>query len=246
MEYGSTRPSMRNMLNELIKEANAYTLMEQHTYGKIKITDEAIMSVPFVSYPGFSLDECMKLHEMSKEVLMLAKQNNDGNEVAITYSLDHQELEQSGEKYKTIVYGTERDVDLMADTDTYHLINTSENVAIINLHNHPTGRSFSINDITLFLVTPSVKLMTVIGNNGNLYYMLKGDEYDRVKAIKLFKKVFDDVIPELKNETVVRFNELTEDEAIVISRRYMREAREVGIEYRSYLSKEMERDEFRG
>ena len=79
-------------LNELLEEAN---MIEDYKKGKKYITDDTIASVPLVKFPGIPSNECIAIHEMAQELLLLSKNENNNNEVAITYSLEHEKLKQS-------------------------------------------------------------------------------------------------------------------------------------------------------
>ena len=57
---------------------------------KILITDKAIKKVPLVQYKEIPESEYLMLQELAKEVLTVSKNDNDSNEVALTYSLDYQ------------------------------------------------------------------------------------------------------------------------------------------------------------
>lgn len=55
---------------------------------KIMITDEAIDKVPFIEYKEIPEDEYPIIQMLAKKVLQLSKNENNSNEVAITYSMD--------------------------------------------------------------------------------------------------------------------------------------------------------------
>lgn len=84
---------------------------------------------------------------MAKNVLKISKEENDSNEVAITYSLDSVKLIEQGERYIGIALGSEYDVDPLSDTTAYHLISSTEECMVIVLHNHPSLSDFSLTDV---------------------------------------------------------------------------------------------------
>lgn len=51
------------------------------------ITDEAINKVPRVQYKEIPETEYDNLRELARQVLQISKDENDSNEVAVTYSL---------------------------------------------------------------------------------------------------------------------------------------------------------------
>ena len=66
---------------------------------KIMITDEAIEKVPRVQYKEISETEYDDLRELARQVLQISKNENDSNEVAVTYSLESAQLIEKGERY---------------------------------------------------------------------------------------------------------------------------------------------------
>lgn len=74
---------------------------------KILITDEAIKKVPLVQYKEIPESEYLMLQELAKEVLIVSKNDNDSNEVALTYSLDDRKLIAEGKEYIGVALGDE-------------------------------------------------------------------------------------------------------------------------------------------
>ena len=62
---------------------------------KIMITDEAINKVPRVQYKEIAETEYDNLQELARQVLQISKDENDSNEVAVTYSLESARLIES-------------------------------------------------------------------------------------------------------------------------------------------------------
>ena len=59
---------------------------------KIMITEEAIRKVPFIRYREIPEDEDEIIYELAKQVLQLSKDENESNEVAVTYSFDAEKI----------------------------------------------------------------------------------------------------------------------------------------------------------
>lgn len=153
---------------------------------KIMITDEAIEKVPFIKYDEIPEEEYPIIQMLAKKVLQLAKEENDSNEVAITYSMDNAKLETGIEELFGVDFGDEHSADPMRDSYSYHLIRSSKPCVVISLHNHPSLSKISLIDVRFFLENETVKLLTVVTNLGNIYYLVKGKNYNRNKAIQLF------------------------------------------------------------
>ena len=82
---------------------------------KIMITDEAINKLSRVQYKEIPETEYDNLRELARQVLQISKDENDSNEVAVTYSLESAQLIETGECYLGIALGVEHDVDPLSD-----------------------------------------------------------------------------------------------------------------------------------
>ena len=153
---------------------------------KIMITDEAIQKVPRIQYKNIPEREYDTIQELAKQVLKIAKDTNDSNEVAVTYSLESVRLIENGERYIGVSLGPEHDVDPLSNSTSYHLICSSTDCVVIVLHNHP-----SLSDIQFLLKYASVKMMVVVTNLGNVSYLVKNAKYDYEKAVILFNDAVD-------------------------------------------------------
>lgn len=158
---------------------------------KIMITEEAINKVPRIQYRDIPEEEYDNLWDLSKNVLEISKNENNSNEVAITYSLESEKLIEKGEKYIGVALGSEHDVDPLSNTTAYHLISTAGNCVVIVLHNHPSLSNFSLSDIQFLLEYETVKMMVVVTNLGSISYLVKGQKYDFKKAVTLFNESVD-------------------------------------------------------
>lgn len=153
---------------------------------KVTITDEAIEKVPLVKYKEIPESEYLMLQELAKEVLTVSKDENDSNEVALTYSLDYRNLIAEGKEYMGVALGDEHSVDPCMNTVSYHLITASFECVVIVLHNHPSLSKFSLEDVKFFLSNGTVKMMVVVTNFGSISYLVKRDRYNRKKAIEIY------------------------------------------------------------
>lgn len=121
-------------------------------------------------------------------MLQLSKDENGSNEVAITYSMDNLEDERDVEQCFGIDFGDEHSADPMRDSYSYHLICGSKECVVISLHNHPSLSKISLVDVRFFLEHLAIKLLIVVTNMGNIYYLVKTNKFDRQKAIILFNE----------------------------------------------------------
>ena len=149
---------------------------------KVIITDIAISKVPDIEYPNVPSDTSATIRALAQEVLELSKDQNDSNEVAITYSMD--------ENVVGICFGDEHGVNPLSDTTSAHLLMSGKVLTVISLHNHPSTQSFSLEDIQFLIGFPSIQLMVLVGNQGEVYYMSKRSDYSPEKAYALLHEHF--------------------------------------------------------
>nr|WP_304580687.1 hypothetical protein [uncultured Acetatifactor sp.] len=151
---------------------------------KVYITDIAIDKVPYIKYDGFTDERNRIMQELAKDVLLLSKERNDSNEVAITCDLGAENpLGSFG-----VSLGTEHEVDILADTLSNHIIVSRESVAVVVLHNHPSTQTFSLQDIHFFIRHPMIEVIVVVSNQGTIHYLKRDIEYDYKKAFQLFQE----------------------------------------------------------
>lgn len=76
----------------------------------------------------------------------------------------------------------------MRDSYSYHLICGSKKCVVISLHNHPSLSKISLVDVRFFLEYPTIKLLIVVTNFGNIYYLVKSHNYNCEKTIDIFNE----------------------------------------------------------
>ena len=155
---------------------------------KIMITNEAIRKVPRIKYKNIPESEYNTIQELARNVLRISKNENNSNEVAITYGMDSVERIQNGEEYIGVALGSEHGVDPISNTTAYHLVSSAEDCIVIVLHNHPSLSDFSLSDVQFLLRYASVKMMVVVTNLGSISYLVKGKGYAYDKAVALFNE----------------------------------------------------------
>lgn len=156
---------------------------------RIGITDVAISKVPYIEYKGLSEKQNIIMRRLTQEVLILAKEENHSNEVAITFDIaSDNPLENYG-----ISYGDEHSVTIAADTLSNHLLVSQESIAVVVLHNHPSIQTFSLADISFFLQYDNVRMMSVVSNYGKVHYLCKDDKFDLGEAVILWKQCTEEL-----------------------------------------------------
>lgn len=81
---------------------------------------------------------------------MISKNDNDSNEVALTYSFDYRNLLAEGKEFMGVALGDEYSIDLCMNTVAYYLITTSIQCVVIVFHNHPSLSKFLLEDVKFF------------------------------------------------------------------------------------------------
>jgi hypothetical protein len=184
---------------------------------KVYITDVAIDKVPYVEYQGFTDEQNKIMWELVKDVLLLSKEENESNEVAITCDLGAEDpLKNFG-----VALGTEHEVDILADTFSNHIIISQKSVAVVVLHNHPSTQTFSLQDIQFFIQYPMLEVIVVVSNQGTVHYLKRDKEYDYKQAFQLFRECIEDLN---KNSPVM--------EQYLASLYFLAKCSEVGLYYR--------------
>ena len=137
---------------------------------KIMINPIAISKVPLVKVKGLSTAECERIQMEHKDLLRIAMEDNDSNEVLSIMSL------KNGSTVK--VKGSEDGVNPGSNPMAVALSNQAGLNELAFLHNHPSTNNFSLTDIMTFLRQPVIGLMSVVTNQGKVHILKKGDKYD--------------------------------------------------------------------
>lgn len=231
--------NMQREIQALFSEGIAYDniITQNKNNNKIKITDIAISKIPFVKFPDIPLEESNKLFDLERLLLSISK-NENNNEVAITYKL-YKELNETEEDRIAIVKGDEHEVDLGADSKTFHLLQ-SDRLAVINMHNHPNCSNFSLYDISFFLRNDSIKLLILLSNKGELNYILKNKRYNRIENVALFVESFKKICPNAVKGYSIDLEKLSEKDMIKATNMWIKESQKYGIKYEHVLNTERE------
>lgn len=163
--------------------------MSKNRRKKVYITDIAIDKVPLIEYYGFTGEQNKIMQELARNVLVISKESNDSNEVALTCDLGNPDpLHNFG-----VALGTEHEVDVLSDTLSNHLIISSSSIAVVLLHNHPSTQTFSLEDIQFFVQHPMLTVIVVVSNQGTVHYLKRDKDFDYDKVVSLFKECIQDL-----------------------------------------------------
>lgn len=171
---------------DILDELNEF-LTSKNRDKKVLITDVAIEKIPRIKYREIDEKENDIIYELARQVLVLSKEENDSNEVAITYRMGTDEID-ACDDYIGVSFGKEHEVDPLEDTTSYHLIMSKKDCAVVSLHNHPSLSEISVVDMRFFLEYDSVKLLVIITNLGSISYLVKSSRYNKKNAISLYNE----------------------------------------------------------
>lgn len=152
-----------------LDKSSKHDILKDIELKAIPITNKAIDRVPAVRPTGWSAERAKRLQAAHRELLMTVMDQPPGTEAGAIYSLDMQLLSRE--------IGKEHHVELPSSSEPY-----------ISIHNHPDGLIFSHGDIDTFLSRSAMNAMSVVTNNGKVFWMEKLENYDGFLTIVAWKK----------------------------------------------------------
>ena len=171
--FGEQNYPKGNYRNSLTFSANSGTINDnkktfyinsRYYKGKAeiqKVTSEGIDRIPFIKFETLSDEKSLLLQQAGKDILNYVKNEIEGTEAFIAYNMDMKEIERN--------IGNANDLKISVppyDDDR------------IVIHNHPSCLIFSPKDLERFSDDYSIQILGAIGNNGNVYYIEKTDDFD--------------------------------------------------------------------
>ena len=158
---------------------------------KILITDIAIDKVRYVALPEVSEAINTVIMEAHKELLRMAKDDNNSDEVLAILSF------LNGSR-KAFVPGSVDTVGVdISHPEAYHMLTSAQVNELFYLHNHPSGASFSFADLVTFAEYPQIGVMSVVTNLGRVFLLQKTTKYDYNKM----RAVIQDAYAKVKQGT---------------------------------------------
>lgn len=193
-----------------------------------------IYKIPYVEYPMFNNIENQSILSAAKEALLIARNENGGKEVAITYDLS------SDPQFPDycVVFGDAKSVKIMDDPKTVALIEKAQNLTIINIHNHPRGTGISFQDLAIFLAKDNIRLMCIVSNEGDIASLLR---CEKIPAIEILQSTLLKIVPDLaaRNKPGLSIDDLIKnDEKRQLLRELLPQLKKYGIIYTGYITKE--------
>lgn len=153
-----------------LREQASGGILNENGGGYLPITRQSLEAIqPFACR---TLDEAGQkaLARAHRELLQAASDHPAGTEVSRCYGLDMRPL---GEPVPGDKPGKVRIPD--------------QSVPYIAAHTHPSGLTFSPNDIRGFATRENMRMLTAVGNDGTVYAIEKTPQFDKNGVIALFR-----------------------------------------------------------
>ncbi len=177
---------------------------------KILITETAINKVGFVKPTDFSDVQASLMMSKHKELLNVAKTQNNSNEVLFIENLEFSN--------EVRILGNEFVVSPGNNPFAVSVIANAKRQSLVYLHNHPSTNTFSIGDIDTFVCERAIKAISVVTNQGEVYILNKLDNYSFDGTRKLLTEIYNSYLDrEIDNKDFVK--------------KFLKRCREGGIEY---------------
>lgn len=161
--------------NDIIKAEDVKPLEQAKKRDhKILITETSIDKVAEVKVKGFTESQNEHLISKHKELLEVAKNKNNSNEVLKICDMDFMS--------DVTVLGDEFGVNPNNNPFAVSVVGNAKPNSLAFLHNHPSTNNFSIADIDTFIGNKNIGLMSVVTNQGEVYVMHKNKKYSYHKS----------------------------------------------------------------
>lgn len=130
------------------------------------ITQSVIDSIPCTKLFDFTPEMNEYVQLLHKELLTYAMKRNSSNEVGFLVDLTTWQVLR--------LVGDEMGISLAGFPAARHWLKEAFPGSLMFMHNHPNNSCFSYMDLNSFCSNYSLRLMTAIGNNGNIHVLAKG------------------------------------------------------------------------
>lgn len=134
-------------------------IMKDIELRNIPITDEAIERIPVVECDALTHEQAGLLAQRHRELLEFVRGAPPGMEAIYYCDMELNVLSRHIGRQVGKVQATRI------------------NVPHIIMHNHPSGLTFTHNDVQQFVKNPSTRIVSAVGNNGNVYLLEKMPDF---------------------------------------------------------------------
>lgn len=170
----------------------------------LPITDEAIQNVPNIHSSLLTDEQNIKLQKAHQELLKFVKDEPLGREAMAVYDMEVNKIFcVKGKGFGSVEGESPREPQIL-------------------IHNHPSGETFTYNDLEIFSTNPHILIFTAISNkDGEIYVLEKQENYNVSGYGHFIENVFNNN-PDWKN---------TPERYIKIMNEILRGGENYGIKY---------------
>lgn len=147
----------------------------------ITITEIAIDKVPQTHIFGFDTMQNQYIQSLHKLALKEAKQLNERcltNEMEVGILVDIHSWDY------TVIRGRRPcEVNIKNEAEALKMLLQSRKNQLMFIHNHPSTGTFSGEDFKTFCMNKSLYIMSVVGNDGSVYLLIKNYDFDAERAL---------------------------------------------------------------
>ncbi len=150
---------------------------------KEMISDSTIDSIRCIYLDEFDEEEAHLIQQLHKRLLKYAKNNNDSNEIGILVDIvDWSDI---------LIVGDENSISMRTSYRAKNKMESSPKNCLIFLHNHPRNTCFSEVDLSTFMTSDSLYMISVVCNNGRQFFLIKTSMYDKGRALEYYENLFE-------------------------------------------------------
>lgn len=191
---------------KLLEKSSRSGILKDTGYQGVPITEEAIQRVPLVQPEGWSIEQAERLQAAHRDLLRAVKEKPVGTEAGAVYTPDMRLIE------RRIGADSEQTISLPRYASPHILI-----------HNHPSGELFSHTDIAPFVMNENMQAITAVGNSGNVYMLIKTDDYDGFRFLQAYNAVLGRLQGAVRSSDVRKY--------IAIMEKFLEEVGEYGANF---------------
>ena len=186
-----------------LREQAAHGILKDNQNGYLSITEESINRVTAFRCETLDAAGRQALAQAHRSLLREAAGYDTGTEVARCFRLDMQSIGDFlvGERIASV---------RIPDQD----------IPYIAAHTHPSGLTFSPNDILGFLRRKNMRMLTAVGNNGAVYALERQPWADEIAVLDLYDQM---------NKRILASR--TKQDVMGALNRFFEEARNYGVQY---------------
>lgn len=184
--------SLKEAARRLEKRAES-GIMKDIDFKKTAVTEDAIHRIPRIQPDGWSEKQAEHLQQAHKDLLRLVKGKPVGTEAGAIYTPDIRLIERR-----------------VGKGATHQVFMPHYNKPHVLIHNHPSGEIFSHTDLVSFAMNGYMQTITAVGNTGNVYMLMKTNDYDGFRFLQAYNEVLQQLKEAVKESNVRKYIEIME------------------------------------